>query len=105
MFLSWRCIDGCIFICTFFIENSSSAKVVNLENCVTGSRVKRGPNWNLEDFGEDDYVNGKPGLGTIEDCGLNSYAKVKWDNGHLSKYYSIGAVRQYHLYFADEMRK
>ena len=54
-----------------------SENILDVDHCSVGVRVKRGRDWI---FGEQDYYNGKPGLGTIIDWRDDLWARVEWDN-------------------------
>ena len=69
--------------------------MVTSTNCVIGSRVMRGQDWK---WGNQDYHNGNPGLGTITHCESDSVASVRWDNGD-SNSYRTGAEGSFDLLY------
>jgi hypothetical protein len=63
-----------------------------------GKRVRRGPDWN---WGEQDYIDGAPGLGTVTNPVVDGWVGVIWDNGSKNDY-RMGAENKTDLVVVED---
>ena len=80
-----------------------TGSLVTKGNCVVGARVQRGPDWT---WGNQDYHDAQPGIGTIKKCLQSKGVHVTWDGTkEVLAYYRNGAEGKYDLIMAYQTGK